>query len=193
MKKSDFNYFNIPNYLDLSLHDLILKEIPFLDNTDSVIINQDGSKSVDIGKGHIRNNRINEDVLDELLPPGIRQLKDITKNLMLSKGMVLPIARGFLNHNNPNSMSWHKDYVQPEMQIDPKKRIVTFYIAAPKMPNAKFMVSANADGPGIWNIGFKLDLVPNTIIGHNQNLGHEYVQVENKEINIFSILWYDMS
>lgn len=194
MRKSDFSYFHVPNYLDIELHDLILKEISILDNTDSVTINQDGTISyIDPGKGHIRNNRINDDVLDQILTPGIRQLKDITKNLLLSKGMMLPVARGFLNFPNPNSMAWHKDYVEPDMQIDPKKRIVVFYVVAPEMSSAKFMVSPDAEGPGIWNLGFKLDLTPNTLIGHNQNLGHEYIRVDDKEIHIFSILWYDMA
>jgi len=192
MKRSDYKYLHISNYLDLSLHDLIFQELTTL-SSESIIINQDGSitKTTE-NNGHIRNNRIEDDIIDQLLTPGIKQHKDITKKLMKEQGMLLPVVRGVLNYHNPKSMKWHKDFVPPEMDTDPKKRVVTFYVASKQNIDAMFMVSPNSDGPGIWNLGFKINLEPNMLIAHNQNLGHEYIDLGTKNINILSMLWYDM-
>lgn len=192
MKRSDYKYFYIQNYLNISLHDLILEELNALKDT-SFIVNENGTISeTDQGDGHIRNNRIEDDVINEILTPGIKQYKDLIKHLMKEKGMVLPTIRGILNYHNPESIKWHQDFVSNEMYIDPQKRFVTFYVVSNQKLNSTFMVGPNLDGPGLWNLGFKINLEPNLLIAHNQNLGHEYMNMGTKDIHILSMLWYDM-
>jgi hypothetical protein len=197
MKRSDFVYFNIDQYLNLSINKLIIDELPVFDNKDSIIILSDGSvtaQNLDPDskpQGHIRNNQLEENTLNTILPTGFLELKNKTKQLVIEKGFSKPVLRGISNFKNPDSIKWHKDYISPEMQIDPKKRIVIFYIAADNLIDATFMVSPGADGPGIWNLGFKLNLANNLLIGHNQNMGHEYQINTPHDINILSLLWYD--
>jgi hypothetical protein len=194
VKRSDFQFFYQRDYLEKNLHDKILEELPVLDNSKSLEINEEGNIiELDIPSGHIKNKFYTSDEpLDSILTPGIKTYKNICKQEMIHRGMKNPVLRGVLNYSNPVSMAWHKDYVEPSMQIEPTKRWITFYVACPKKPNSTFMVGPNSDGPGIWNLGFTLDLEPNMFIAHNQNLGHEYIMLEKAEINIFSLLWYDI-
>ena len=195
MKKSDFVYFKIFDYLDSELNNQIITEVPFFDDLTSTVITSDGLtiNEVPETKGHIRNNQISESTLDNMLPNGIKTLKNKTKEFVRDKGLVLPVLRGINNYKNPDSIKWHKDFVNFDMLIDSKKRIVTFYVAALNPIDATFMVSPNESGPGIWDLGFKLNLMNNLFIGHNQNLGHEYQIITPNPINILSLLWYDLS
>jgi hypothetical protein len=195
MKRSDFQFFYKHQYLDEQLHDKIVQELDILRNSKSIEINTDGSMiELDGSYGHIRNwFDLNDHPLDSILTPAIKTYKNLCKEEMIKSGMKNPILRGVLNFYNPDSIKWHKDYVEPEMQVEPTKRWITFYVACPEKPKSTFMVGPNADGPGIWNLGFTLDLEPNMLIAHNQNLGHEYIMLEKAEINIFSLLWYDIA
>jgi len=197
MKSSDLNYFYEKDFVSIDLHNQILDELPVLASQNSIVIDKDGNIALELNEsgksstGHIRNTCIKDEPLDSILTPGIREYKNIVKQYLKNRGMVLPVLRGIQNYHNYHSMTWHKDFVSPEMEIDPKKRIVTFYIASYEVPDDTLMVSPTSSAFETWKIGFKLHLVPNLFIGHNQNLGHEYNRIGNKDINIFSLLWYD--
>lgn len=194
MKRSDFQFFYQLDFLDKNLHDKILEELAILDSSRSLEINEEGNIiELDIPPGHIKNRfNMSDEPLDSVLTSGIKTYKNLCKQELLQSGMKNPVLKGVLNYNNPASMSWHKDYVEPEMRVEPTKRWITFFVACPEKPKSTFMVGPNSDGPGIWNLGFKINLEPNMLIAHNQNLGHEYMMLERTEINIFSLLWYDI-
>jgi len=203
MKRSDFGSFYKNDFVDISLHDQLLEELVPLSKLKPTNIDQNGvfgdiyqddrEYNLFLTIGHIRNWCDTDDgPLDSLLPPGFKRYKDICKQAMIENGMKNPVARSMIVFTKPSVAKWHKDYISPEMQTDPRYRWISFYVLSEEPPKSTFMVSPGPDGPGPWKLGFKVDLATNMVIAHNQNLGHEYLIMEETKTNILTIIWYDI-
>lgn len=194
MKSTNFRYFSKNNYIDISLYNSLLEDIPLIEQASSSIINTDGTITYNLDtKGHIRNLCDNSDrPLDSILPTSVIEFKNLLKVTMLQEGMKNPVVRGVQGVSDPPSIKWHKDYVSPELQIEPSKRWITFFIICEDNTKNTLMVGPSGSSIELWNIGCKYELITNLLIGHNQYLGHEYIRLAPLQGHIFSILWYDL-
>jgi hypothetical protein len=193
MNKNELKYFFIKDFLnDSDVHNRVCSDILLFEDSPAAIIEEDGTTHFHpTKKNHIRNNCLDETVIDKMLSPSIRTIKNIIRPLVIENGLAKPMIRGLQNFNNPDSIRWHKDVVPEDMHIHSSKRFVTFFVVSESQIHSDFMVSLNPTSVELWNIGFKLELETNMLIGHNQHLGHEYNKRQDSRINIFSFLWYD--
>jgi hypothetical protein len=193
MNKNELKYFFIKDFLnDSDVHNRVCSDILLFEDSPAAIIEEDGTTHFHpTKKNHIRNNCLDETVIDKMLSPSIRTIKNIIRPLVIENGLAKPMIRGLQNFSNPDSIRWHKDVVPEDMYIHSSKRFVTFFVVSESQIYSDFMVSLNPTSVELWNIGFKLELETNMLIGHNQFLGHEYNKLRDSKINIFSFLWYD--
>ena len=193
MNKKDLKYFFIKDFLnDSDAYSSICSDILLFENSPAAIIEEDGTTHFHpTKKNHIRNNCLDETAIDKMLSPSIRTVKNNIRPVVIENGLVNPMIRGLQNFRHPESIRWHKDIVPEDMSIHSSKRFVTFFVVSEDQIHSDFMVSLNPTSIELWNIGFKLSLETNMLIGHNQYLGHEYNKLRDSKINIFSFLWYD--
>jgi hypothetical protein len=193
MNKNELKYFFIRDFLnDSDVYNRVCSDILLFEDSPAAIIEEDGTTHFHpTKKNHIRNNCLDETVIDKMLSPSIRTIKNIIRPLVIENGLAKPMIRGLQNFSNPDSIRWHKDVVPEDMYIHSSKRFVTFFVVSESQIHSDFMVSLNPTSVELWNIGFKLELETNMLIGHNQFLGHEYNKLRDSKINIFSFLWYD--
>jgi hypothetical protein len=193
MNKNDLKYFFIKDFLN---NPNVLSSFPsealLFENSPAAIIEEDGTIHFHpTKKNHIRNNCLDETVIDKMLSPNIKTVKNTIRPLVIENGLVKPMIKGLANYSNPDSIKWHKDGIPEDMKIHNSKRFITFFAVSEDQIHSDFMVALNPTSIELWNIGFKLELETNMLIGHNQHLGHEYNKRQDSKINIFSFLWYD--
>jgi hypothetical protein len=193
MDKKELKYFFIKDFLkDPEILNNFISEVLLFENSSAVIIEEDGTVNFHpTNTNHIRNNCLDETVIDGMLSPSIKTLKNIIRPLVIENGLVKPMIKGLTNTTNPDSIRWHKDAITKDMKIHNSKRFVTFFVVSEDQIHSDFMVALNPNSIELWNIGFKIELESNMLIGHNQFLGHEYNKLRDSKINIFSFLWYD--
>jgi hypothetical protein len=192
MVSSKYKYFLKKNFLELSVHDNLYSELLSFESQNEIVIDTLGNITTNAKeKNHLRNNCLDESFLDSVLSPYIRQVKDCIRPLVAEQGLQKPMLKGLKNYNNPFTIKWHKDYVTEDMRIEDSKRFITFLVVSPGPIKSNFMVSSSADSVKLWNLGFVTDLEPNMLMGHNQYMGHEYNKIQDSNVCIFSLLWYD--
>jgi len=193
VNSNKYKYFLKENIVPSELHNQLLIDVPNFEKSNAFVINKNGTTTHNLTRyNHIRNNFQDDSMFDMLVDDSIVELKNLIKPLLLEQGLIKPVIKGVQNYTNPNSMSWHKDFVPEEMAIDPLKRFISFVILSNDELDHEFMVGSSAESYNTWKLGLHTKLKTNLIIGHNQNLGHEYIKKGDGNICIFSLLYYDL-
>jgi len=198
MKKSDYQYFCIHGFLDESLHSQMVLPGNQCQSLD-VLITEDGNTIMGTNDNVIKNRYKDNSIVVDFLPPAFRSVIEQLKNQLIKQGLKNPIVYNIAVLPNPVTTpgtaghGWHKDYNPIKDISDASKLWITFLALSQSEINTKFVVSPTADGPGLWNIGIDLALTSNVAIGHNMNLGHNYVGGTKNNLSLMYIRWYDAS
>lgn len=193
MTGSEIKYLYQEDFLEQSHLPLLFKSIDKLNDTKSITVTTTGYiQHIDSDYGHIKNYFKDETILDSILDKNILLYKNKVKNFLSNKGYNLPLIRGIYNYYNPNSIVWHKDFIPDECTLDPSRRIVTFFIISRQKMFGKFMVAPSLSEFRNKKIGMEVFLKNNSFICHNQCLGHAFTKILGDDINILSMVWYDL-
>lgn len=161
-----------------------------------IIIENDG-KVLEGGEAYIKNRYINNDILYQFLPSPLVQVIKLFETELKNQGLANPVAFNVSTIDSPKpnryglNYGWHKDYNIVGHVTDPLKLWFTFLVLTEDETDSKFMVAPTKDGPGLWNIGFQTTLKSNMAIGHNMNLGHCYTNMEQNNLKMIYIPWFD--
>ena len=121
------------------------------------------------------------------------------KNQLIKQGLKNPIVYNIAVLSNlvtvpgTNGHGWHKDYNPIKHITDTSKLWITFLALSQSEIDTEFVVSPTTDGPTLWDIGVDLTLTSNVAIGHNMNLGHNYIVNNKNDLSLIYIRWYDAS
>lgn len=197
MKKSDYRYFYHTDFLDKSLHDTVFysKELIW---EDGLLINEQGEFSKTEGDGVLKNRYKDDDtIIFQHLTPNLRQIAKEVKNSLINQGSVNPILFNLnpIHNPDPDSLTqgygWHKDFNLVEHIQDETKLWIVMLIFAKDKINSRLKVSPTPEGPGLWNIGFDLELTPNFMMAHTINLGHDYTVGDLNNLDLLYMRWYE--
>ena len=197
MNRKDYTNFLQKNFLPQDLFDSLLQTKESYVTRKNIFVNADETiEYVDEGsEGWVRNRATDLDALSPIFNEYFIQLFKTTKQRLIQEGAVNPRLHGVRFYRNNESMPWHKDYNVEE--IPELKRLLTVYMINPVLPQEqydKFIVSVYPNSPGHWGLGFKTDLEPNLILGHNQLFGHEFINSGapyNVNRDVLTMLWWD--
>ena len=196
MKKSDYQYFCVHDFLDESLHSqMVLPENQC--QTLNVLITEDGNTIVDTGNDLVRNRYKDNSIVVDLLSPAFKSVLEQLKNQLIKQGLNNPIVYNIAVFTNPVTIpgtsghGWHKDYNPIKHISDTSKLWITFLALSSSEIDTRFIVSPTADGLTLWDIGVDLTLASNVAIGHNMNLGHNYIAASKNNLSLIYIRWYD--
>lgn len=193
MNKSDYRWFYEENFIDENLRQLLIQNNQFINK--GLFIEEDGF--IKNSEPFINNRCFDNKILKDNLIDPVKVFIEKLENKLLDNGVFKPVlyTAAILVNPNPNpiyrSYPWHKDFNTIKHTTDPKKLWFTFFSLNTSNANSEFMISPNADGPGLWNMGVKKVLKDNQIFGHNMNFGHQYFTKTNNDVQLIYIRWFD--
>ena len=198
MKKTDYQYFCIHDFLDESLHSQMVLPKNQCQSAD-VLIAEDGNTILGTNDNVIKNRYKDNSIVMDFLPPAFKSVVEQLKNQLIKQGLKNPIVYNIAVLSNlvtvpgTNGHGWHKDYNPIKHITDTSKLWITFLALSQSEIDTEFVVSPTTDGPTLWDIGVDLTLTSNVAIGHNMNLGHNYIVNNKNDLSLIYIRWYDAS
>lgn len=196
MKRSDYKYFYIPDFLDTTLHQALLDPVNHCAGI-GYTINEDGSTTITEDDPVIRNRYSDDSLLIPRLPEPLARFIHLAKGKMIEHGAIAPTVFNINAIIKPDpdirttAGQWHKDYNLITHITDPNKLWFTMLSLSSSEVNSEFMVSPTASWPDIWNIGVRTTVESNKLFGHTMNLGHQYFKKDKNDLTLLYIRWYD--